>query len=180
MHIVLGALGSVVTVLWLLHRLAEMGIDLGGLNPWLWRRRRKWRKKYETNPIFTLDRPLDVAGLLIAATAKVDGDISSEEKKAISSIFESEFHMSKRDAAGMLISSTYLFGKGDEVREKLDAIMAPSLTSFTREQAKSTIGLMRRVAELDGAVSENQTSLINEASSIFQRGMETQRKTGWG
>ena len=88
--------------------------------------------------------------------------------------------MSKRDAAGMLISSAYLFGKGDEVQEKLDAIMAPSLTSFTREQAESTISLMRQVAELDGTASENQTSLINEASSIFQRGMETQGKTGWG
>lgn len=33
MHIVLAALGSIVTLLWVLHRLAEMGIDLGGLDP---------------------------------------------------------------------------------------------------------------------------------------------------
>ena len=43
MHIILGALGTIVTILWLLHRLAEMGVSLGGLNPWLWQRRRKWR-----------------------------------------------------------------------------------------------------------------------------------------
>lgn len=41
MHIVLGLLGTLVTILWLLYRLAEMGIDLGGLNPWAWRRRRQ-------------------------------------------------------------------------------------------------------------------------------------------
>jgi len=46
MHVIIGFLGSVVTILWLLHRLAEMGIDMGGLNPWTWRRRRNFRQKY--------------------------------------------------------------------------------------------------------------------------------------
>ena len=37
MHIILGVLGAVITILILLNRLAEAGIDLGGLNPFLWR-----------------------------------------------------------------------------------------------------------------------------------------------
>jgi len=44
MHFILGLLGTIVTILILLNRLADAGIDLGGLNPFLWHRRRKWRK----------------------------------------------------------------------------------------------------------------------------------------
>jgi uncharacterized tellurite resistance protein B-like protein len=169
MHIVLGALGSMITVLWLLHRLAEMGIDLGGLNPWLWQRRRKWRKKHDANPIFSLDSPLDLAGLLVTSVAKLDGDMTAAEKAGILALFETEFHLSKRDAAGLLIASVYLFGKGDEVREKLPAIMAPSQARFSPEQANSTLEMMRAVSELDGGASEIQSDLINQVADVFGR-----------
>ena len=59
MPAILGLLGTIVTILWLLYRLAEMGIDLGGLNPFLWRRRRKWKKHYEANPIYKIDSPME-------------------------------------------------------------------------------------------------------------------------
>ena len=99
MHIVIAALGSLVTILWLLHRFAEMGIDLGGLNPWAWRRRRKWRAMYEANPIYSITSPMELTALLIAATAKADGDMSADEKLAILNLFERSFHLSDRDAA---------------------------------------------------------------------------------
>ena len=112
MHLIIAALGSIVTILWLLHRLAEMGIDLGGLNPWAWRRRRKWRNAYEANPIYAIESPMEATALLIAATAKADGDMSLDEKKAILAMFENDFHLSDRDAAALLTSSTHLLGTG--------------------------------------------------------------------
>ena len=42
MHVILGILTALITVLYLLDR---MGIDLGGMNPFYWRRRRAWAKK---------------------------------------------------------------------------------------------------------------------------------------
>lgn len=83
MH-VLGLLGTIVTILWLLHRLAEMGIDLAGLNPFLWRRRRRWRNNYQANPIFKIDSPLEATALLVTAIAKADGEMSSKEEQAAS------------------------------------------------------------------------------------------------
>jgi len=169
MHIVVGMLGSLVTVLWLLYRLAEMGIDLGGLNPFLWQRRRKWKKHYDANPVFKLDNPMDATALLITATAKADGDMSSEEKRAILEFFEHEFHLSKKDAAGLLISSSHLLGKGDEVRNSLNAVLSPSLSSFTEEQAASAVTLIRRIAGIGGPATELQEQLIGNASSILRQ-----------
>jgi len=78
MHLVLGFLGTVVTVLFLLDRL---GIDLGGMNPFYWYRRRAFAKKYVSDPIYSIEDPIHVAALLIIGAAKLDGDLTAEQKK---------------------------------------------------------------------------------------------------
>ena len=60
MHIVLGFLTSLITILYLLDR---MGVNLGGLNPFYWRRRRAWAKKYGGDPIYAIEDPMEVAAL---------------------------------------------------------------------------------------------------------------------
>lgn len=94
MHVVLGLLGSLITILYLLDR---MGVDLGGLNPFYWRRRRAWAVKYQGDPIYSVEDPIHVAALLIVGVAKLDGEISAEQKKIILSLFESRFSL---DAQG--------------------------------------------------------------------------------
>lgn len=169
MHIILGVLGSVITILVLLNRLAEAGIDLGGLNPFLWHRRRKWKKTLERDPLFTLDKPMDVAALLIVATAKVDGDISSEEKQAILNIFKDEFHLSVREAADLFGGSAYLLRARTDLGSQVERIIAPCAERFTPEQAASTIDLMAAVAAIDGPGSELREQLIAQARAAFQK-----------
>lgn len=168
MHI-LGLLGTVVTILWLLHRLAEMGIDLAGLNPFLWRRRRRWRNTYQANPIFKIDSPLEATALLVVAVAKADGDMSSKGKRAVLDMFEEEFHLSKRDAAGLLTSSSFLLGTGEDVRNNVKAVLAPSLARFTSEQADSAMAMFRRIAEVDGLGTPMQRELVERACEILGR-----------
>lgn len=176
MHVIIGFLGSLVTVLWLLHRLAEMGIDLGGLNPFLWQRRRKWKKNYEANPIYKITSPLEATALLITATAKADGEMSSEEKKEVLRMFEKEFNQSKREAAGLLISSNHLLGNGEELRNNLKSILAPSLNSFTPEQLSSAIELVRKIADVDGPASEMQLDILNNATAILNEQKAPKKK----
>ena len=178
MHIILGFLGSVVTILWLLHRLAEMGIDLGGLNPWLWQRRRKWRSQHDANPVFAVEDPMEATALLMTAVAKADGDMSSTEKQHLLELFQSEFRLSKRDAAGLLISSVHLLGRGDEVRENLEGVMKPSIEAFSQEQAESAADLISRVADVEGARSELQSELIAGAKKVLEARSQVSGK--WG
>ncbi len=69
MHIILGILGALVTILILANRLQDNGIDVGWLNPFSWARRRKFRKEYQMHPAYTLESPLDVAALFMVAVA---------------------------------------------------------------------------------------------------------------
>ncbi|MEM1264257.1 MAG: TerB family tellurite resistance protein [Pseudomonadota bacterium] len=167
MHVIIGFLGSVVTILWLLHRLAEMGIDLGGLNPWLWARRRRWRKAYEANPIFAIDSPMDAAALLVTAAAKSDGDMSSEEKQAVLRLFMRTFELSERDATALLTASVHLFGNGEQVAKQLRQVLAPSVTKFSDKQSGDTLAMMGEIAMIGGAASQTQLDLIRNAEVVF-------------
>ena len=82
MHVVLALLGAIVTLLYVFSRLADIGIDLGGLKPFYWRRRRAWRKKYEGDPIHAIDDPLEIAALFVVGIAKLEGDVSANQKQA--------------------------------------------------------------------------------------------------
>jgi len=169
MHVIIGFLGSVVTILWLLHRLAEMGIDLGGLNPWAWRRRRNFRQKYEANPIFAIDSPLEATALLATAVAKAEGDMTGAEKQAVLKAFEPEFSLSERDASALLTSSVHLLGNGHDLRTAMDKVLKPSIDQFSQVQAESALKLLTRIADADGDRSAGQNQLITQVESAFAR-----------
>jgi uncharacterized tellurite resistance protein B-like protein len=177
MHIILGLLGTIVTLLWMLHRLAEMGVSLGGLNPFLWRRRRAWRTRYEANPLFSLTDPLEVTALLALATAKADGDMSVAERQALLAEFERTFSMNQRKASELLTSSAHLLGDGQVLREQLDDVLARSRESFSDAQRASALDMLERVAAASGTASAQQRELIARARGVL--GPEPAPKGTW-
>lgn len=172
MHIILPLLGTIVTILVLLNRLAQAGISLGGLNPFLWRRRQKWKKQYEGNPIYQIDSPLDLAALLATATAKADGDMSSDEKKTLLDLFQKEFNVDKKGAAELLISSAYLLGSGEELKNNLEKVIKPSLANFTEEQAVSTRNILDGICSVDTSGAELKRTFAERAKDIIARHFE--------
>ena len=167
MHIILGILGAVITILILFKRLDDAGIDLGWLNPFAWQRRRRFRTRFETNPIYTLDSPMDVAGLLMLAVAKRDGELTGIEKSTLLDIFQHEFHLERKEAATLLASSSHMLRDGDAVKYSLDKILRPSEERFTSEQAESTVELLQRIAQADGSPTALQTELIQEIKTLL-------------
>lgn len=176
MHIVLGLLGSIVTILILLNRLADAGIDLGGLNPFLWHRRRQWRQKYEGDPIYKISNPMDTTALLMVAVAKSDGDMSSEEKKKILQLFQNEFHLSKRNASELMIASVYLLKDGSELRSNLQKILSPSVDNFSKEQAESALSLVNQVAKLERETNSLKQELVSNISSCLAPAIQDKQK----
>jgi uncharacterized tellurite resistance protein B-like protein len=177
MHILLALLGAIVTILVLLSRLADAGISLGGLNPFLWRRRRAWRQKYEANPLFALEDPMAIAALLAVATAKADGDMSATERKALLAEFESTFSLPARKSAELLTASAHILGDGQLLREKLDDLLAKHSEAFNEAQRESLVGLLERVAKLNGEPSAAQRELIGRVRQSLQ--LDTAAKGIW-
>lgn len=157
MHIVLGFLTSLVTILYLLDR---MGINLGGLNPFYWRRRRAWAKKYGGDPIYAVEDPLEVAALFVVGIAKMDGDITADEKKSILSEFSSKFSLTDREASQLLGSSAHLLGHPQLIDSQLNGVLGRTENLFTPDQAESLVSMMTAVLSSNEQLSPDQTELI--------------------
>ena len=168
MHIVIGILGSIITILILLNRLAEAGIDLGGLNPYLWNRRRKWRKQYLGNPLYKIESPMDATAILMLAAAKADGDLAKEDKNFLLQTFEQKFGLSKKDAAGLLISSGHLLGDGNELRQNVKKFLKPSEENFSATQTQSALELIESAAGKADEHHPNAEALLADIRGILQ------------
>ncbi len=176
MHVILGFLGVVVTVVVLLSRLADAGISLGGLNPFLWHRRRKWQSKMDGDPIYQVDHPMDMTALLLSAAAKIDGDMSSEQKAMLIESYETEFNLSKKDAAALAISSAYLLGDGVAIRGNLDKVLKPALPNFSEAQAKSAVSLLDKLSRLDASPNPLRAEFISQATQSLEKTFEEKGK----
>ena len=132
--------------------------------------------KVEVNSIHAISSPMELTALLMTATAKIDGDMSSEEKKALLSFMEKEFRLSKREAADLLIASAYMLGDGIELHKNLDGVLSPGLDSFSEIQARSALGLLEQVCSIDSVGNELKTEFIGRVRQIFDARFAPQGK----
>lgn len=164
MHIVLGLIGSIVSILYLLDRL---GIDIGWFNPWSWRRRRAWAKKYEGDPIYSIEDPVHVAAILIIGTAKLEGDLSAEQKKAVLDQFEEKFSLDSRAASELLGSATHLLGAPQVIGTQLEGLANRNTNTFKPDQAASMIEMIEQIATVGGSMSDAQREYVAKLRSHF-------------
>ncbi|MFO1369187.1 MAG: TerB family tellurite resistance protein [Marinagarivorans sp.] len=164
MHIIIAFLTALVTLLYALERL---GVDLGWLNPWAWRRRRAWLKRSTANPVFSLDKPIDAAALIVTAAAKIDGDISIQEKEELKRIFVSAFNLPEKAATQLLGASVFLLGSGEDVFNSPDRVLRNTIDKFTDEQKNSVLDILQKVVAIGGSPSAMQTEFVSKVQAAM-------------
>lgn len=165
MHIILGVLGAIITILILVNRLSDNGINIGWLNPFAWKRRREWAKKYHANPVYSLTNPMEVTSLITIALVKSEGEVSTEQKREIKNKFQEIFHLSEEKASSLFTSSTFLLRNDTQVLRHIDQILEASLSNFSEEKASSAYELMTHIASFDSSVN----SVQKEAIELFKQ-----------
>ncbi|MCU7877936.1 MAG: TerB family tellurite resistance protein [Candidatus Thiodiazotropha sp. (ex Lucinoma borealis)] len=173
MHIVLGALGVIVTILILINRLSDNGIDIGWLNPFAWKRRREWAKKYHANPVYSLKTPMEVTALIMVALAKSEGEISTGQKQEIMSKFQDVFHLSDDTASALLASSSFLLKDDVHAITKMDKLLEPSFNDFSAKQVSSALELMTHIANFDSQANSFQREIIMTFKRSFEAKLNT-------
>ena len=119
---------------------------------------------------------MDLTALLMVAVAKSDGDMSAEEKREILALFQSEFHLSKRNASDLMVASVFLLKDGAELRSNLPSVVAPSLEQFTKEQAESALKLVNAVATIERQTSEIKQELVKNIERCMAPGLSEKQK----
>jgi uncharacterized tellurite resistance protein B-like protein len=167
MHIVIAVITALAGLLWALNALQRSGFQLSSLNPFLAYRRWQWRKTYGGRPIFKLDRPMDVAAVLLLGTAKADGDITSDQKRELLAMFQSEFSISRDEASDLLLASSHLIRDEIYLVDNLDKVLERSAERFEPDTVASLLAMMRKVAALDGSINTEQQKLIEATERYF-------------
>ena len=162
MHIIIGFLGSLVTIFYLLDRL---GVDIGGLNPFYWYRRHAFAKKFGADPIYSIEDPLHVASLLVIGVAKLDGDLTAEQKRVAQEQFETSFSMDAKAASELFGSAAHLLAAPQLIDNQLQKLVGKNRDRFSTEQAESMLQMMGRVAAAEGQPSAAQVQFIDSVRS---------------
>ncbi|MGH8187910.1 MAG: TerB family tellurite resistance protein [Steroidobacteraceae bacterium] len=167
MHIAIAVITALAGLLWALNALQRSGFQLSSLNPFLAYRRWQWRKTYGGRPIFKLDRPMDVAAVLLLGIAKADGEITSDQKRALLALFQSEFSISRDEASDLLLASSHLIRDEIYLVDNLDKVLERSAERFEPDTVASLLAMMRKVAALDGSINTEQQKLIDATEGYF-------------
>ncbi len=150
MHIVIGLITAVTGLLYALDRI---GVDIGWLNPFSWARRRAWAKKFEGDPIYSIEDPMHVAAILLVDTARLGGDVSAEQKQRMLTLFAETFSMSEKAANELYVSAVHLLGAPQVVENQLNGVADKNRSMFSDAQATS---LFEMIADVIGS-SSNET-----------------------
>ena len=169
MHILIGLLGSIVTLLYLLDRL---GIDIGGMNPFHWYRRRAFAKKYGSDPIYSIEDPIHIAAPLVIGAAKLDGDLTAEQKNAAQDQFVSEFSLDAREASQLFGSAAHLLAAPQLIDTQLEKLADRNKDKFSSDQAQSLMQMMVKVASADGSISAKQPEFIDSVRAAYVKDVQ--------
>lgn len=161
MHILIGILTAAVGLIWALYRLQNSGVDLNSFNPFYWLRRRKWENNLHGKQLHRLERPIDVAAVLVVGMIKLEGEISREQKADTIQLFEKEFKLANAQAVQLFSASAFLLQDTVNLIDEVKYIVAPTKEKFTEEQTASLIGILNSAAQLDGKISEPQADLLD-------------------
>ena len=167
MHVIIAAITALAGLLWAINSLQRSGFSLSSINPFLAYRRWKWSRTYGSKPIYKLERPMDVAAVLLLGIAKADGEITSDQKKTLQGMFQSEFEISRDEAADLLLASSHLIRDEIYIVDHLDKILDRSAERFEPEAVASLLAMMRRLAAMDGAINGEQGKLIEATERYF-------------
>ncbi len=165
MHIILGLLGTLVTLLILVKRLSDAGIDIGWLNPFAWHRRRSFRQQHDTNPAFTLDSPLDAAALAVFVVARSRGEMVREDKAALKRLFMDEFNIDASRADSLLVASSYLVN--DDIYHTPERIFSRTRDQLAPPQIESLHRMLNTASMLSGDMTAEQRKIITKIRQVF-------------
>ena len=163
----IAAITAIAGLLWALNALQRSGFQFSSLNPFLAYRRWQWSRNYGARPIYKMERPIDVAAVLLLGVAKADGAITSDQKRELLAMFQSEFSISRNEASDLLLASSHLIRDEIYLVDHLDKILARSADRFEPDSIGSLLGMMRKVAALDGSINAEQDKLIDATERYF-------------
>jgi hypothetical protein len=175
MGVILQLLGLIVTFTMAMEGLRRLGLDVGWLNPLTFFRRRAWRKKMTTPPLYLLDYPVDVVAVLALAIVQLTGPVTTQQKAGLRELLSQHLRLSEEDATNLLISSAHLLrNRPLDVRE-LPALLERSASKFTEYHVQTLRLILESATQIEPPGTNTQTQFMGAVDTYFN---QLKSKTG--
>ena len=164
-------LGLLTALIFVAEGLKRLGIDVGWLNPLTFFRRRAWQKKVSFSPLYALEHPVDVAGVLALAVAEYAGPQTEERRAATQALLAQHLGMQEKDAQDLWLASAHLLRAHPLATPEVPAVLQKSSGKFTACHRQTLLALMQDVAArtAGGQANVNQQALIEAVERFFQQ-----------
>lgn len=174
---VIAILTALTAFVWALYRLHSSGFDLRALNPFYWLRRLKGQHQLSTNPTHSIENPMEAAALLLVATAKLDGEITREQRTFIIQLFITEFAITEGAANQLYASSSHLLNNVSNIVSEVRLILEPSKHAFKPNHITALLDMLEKVASAENSPTVAQSELIVEVRKHLA--MNKDEKFNW-
>lgn len=167
MGVILAILGFIVTFTMAMEALKRIGLDVGWLNPLTFFRRRAWKNKVKTPPLYALDHPVDVVSVLALAMVQTSGAVTIEQKNGVQALLQEHLSLSEADASGLWVSSGYLLRQAPLDPKEVPAIMARSADKFSEYHEQTLLKILSAAALIDPPINDKQQQLMDAVNAYF-------------
>jgi hypothetical protein len=174
---VIAIITALTALVWALYRLHNSGFDLGALNPFHLLRRLKWQNQMNTKPIYSIENPMEAAALLLIATAKLDGEITREQRHFIIQLFITEFSLTENMANELYAASSYLLKDATNIIPEVRLILEPCKTAFKPNHIATLLEMLDKIAGSENSPTVAQSELIVEVRKHLAPGKD--EKFNW-
>lgn len=175
MAVILEILGLIITFTMAMEALRRFGIDVGWLNPLAFFRRRAWKKKTSTPPLYALEHPVDVVAVLALAMVQATGAVTVEQKEGVLALLRQHLGLADPDANSLWLASSHMLRNRPLAVSEVPAVLERSADKFTSYHVQTLRSVMQGAAQITPPASGEQQQLLDAVDAYFAKKQDAAR-----
>lgn len=176
MGLLMQIIGLLMGLIFVAEGLKRLGIDVGWLNPLTFFRRRAWRKKITQPPLYALEHPVDVVGVLALAVAQAGqaqpggaAPLHEDVASSAQALLRQHLGLDDKAAQDLWLASAHLLRAHPLTPREVPAVLARSAARFTSYHQDTLRAVLHAVAQAQPPVTAGQQALLDAVAAFFAR-----------
>ena len=169
MGLLIELLGLVLAVAVALGALKRNGVDIGWLNPFTFFHRMRWKQKSSVPPLYGLDHPIDVVGVMALAAVQTSGIVTSKQKEGVLALLCQHLSMDEADANKLWILSSHLLRHRALEAREVPAVLEKSAEKFSDYHQQTLMNIVKAAITIEPPQNAAQTELLAALDAFFSK-----------
>ncbi len=169
MGLLIELLGLLLAVALALGALKRNGVDIGWLNPFTFFHRLRWKQKSRIPPLYALDHPIDVVGVMALAAVQTSGIVTSKQKEGVLALLCQHLSMDEAEANKLWILSSHLLRHRALDALEVPAVLEKSADKFSDYHQQTLMNIVKAAVAIEPPQNAAQSELLAALEAFFSK-----------